>query len=59
MSRRTLLLGDDEANRAGCVPRMTAGKKGEGLVMVLMWGKQVVVRVAAAVAAAAVVGGPM
>jgi len=35
---------------------MTAGKEGEGLVMVLMWGKQVVVRVAAA---AAVVGGPM
>jgi hypothetical protein len=55
MTRRTLLLGVEEANRVVCAPRMTAAKEGGGLVMVLMSGKQVA---AVAVAAAVVVGAP-
>jgi len=57
MTGRTLLLGREAADRVVCVPRMTAAKEGEGLVMVLMPGTQVV---AAAVAetTAVIVGAP-
>lgn len=46
MTQRTLLPGFEEVV---CVPRMTAAKEGEGLVMVSMSGKQVVAAVAAVV----------